>query len=132
MEKWVYSYSQNEKDIAAYYKTLDQNSLPTLRGVVLDHDDLLRRHVISELMCHSRLSFSKVEQMFDIDFKSYFNQELVALQSFVEDSLVVIANDSLQITPSGRMLLRNIGMQFDAYLKPEGRVGKKGSYSRLI
>jgi oxygen-independent coproporphyrinogen-3 oxidase len=126
------SYSQNEKNIEDYYKTLDQNKLPTLRGVVLDHDDLLRRHVISELMCHSRLSFSEIEQLFDIDFTSYFNQELVALQSFVEDNLVVIDKDNLQITPSGRMLLRNIGMQFDAYLKPEGRIGKKGSYSRLI
>ena len=70
--------------------------------------------------------------MFDIEFNSYFNLELVALQLFAEDGLVVIENNSLQITPSGRMLLRNIGMQFDAYLKPEGRIGKKGSYSRLI
>jgi oxygen-independent coproporphyrinogen-3 oxidase len=126
------SYSQNEKDIKDNCRVLDENKLPTLRGVVLDHDDLLRRHVIRELMCHSRLSYSEINQMFDIDFKSYFNHELVALQSFVKDNLVVIETDSLQITPSGRMLLRNIGMQFDAYLKPGGRIGKKGSYSRLI
>ncbi|PCJ49726.1 MAG: oxygen-independent coproporphyrinogen III oxidase [Gammaproteobacteria bacterium] len=126
------SYSQNEKNIEAYYKRLDENKLPTLRGVELDQDDIIRRHIISELMCHSRLLFPSIEKLFDIEFKSYFNQELVALQSFVEDNLIVLESDRLQITPSGRMLLRNIGMQFDAYLKPGGKIGKKGRYSKLI
>jgi len=126
------SYSQNEKDIESYYAALDQNTLPILRGVELDKDDVMRRHIISELMCHSTLNFKAVNKLFDIDFKTYFKQELIDLQIFTEDDLLIISDDNLQITPAGRMLMRNIGMQFDAYLKPGGRTGKKGTYSRLI
>ncbi len=126
------SYSQNEKDIESYYGALDKNKLPILRGVELDKDDVMRRHIISELMCHSALTFAGIETMFDINFKEYFKQELLDLATFTEDNLLIISDDGLQITPSGRMLMRNIGMQFDAYLKPGGRVGKKGTYSKLI
>lgn len=126
------SYSQNEKDITAYYAALDNNKLPTLRGVELDKDDVMRRHIINELMCHSILWFNAVSSEFEIDFKTYFSDELNALEAFTEDNLVVIKSDSIQITPAGRMLIRNIGMVFDAYLKPGGRIGKKGTYSRLI
>jgi len=126
------SYSQNEKDIESYYGSLDQNKLPILRGVELDKDDVMRRHIINELMCHSTLDFSTINQLFEIDFKTYFKQELLDLEAFTEDNLLKIEENSLQITPAGRMLVRNIGMQFDAYLKPGGRVGKKGTYSRLI
>ncbi len=126
------SYSQNEKTIESYYAVLDKNQLPVFRGVKLDKDDVIRRHIISELMCHSRLIFSEIEQMYDINFKTYFAQELSDLQSFLEDNLLTFNDDCLQITPAGRMLMRNIGMQFDAYLKPGGRISEKGTYSRLI
>ena len=127
-----HSYSQNEKDLKAYYADLDNNKLPILRGVELDKDDLLRRHIISELMCHSTIVFSDIENLFDITFNNYFEQELTDLKLFSEDNLIIIRDDGLQITPAGRLLTRNISMQFDAYLKPGGRTSKKGTYSRLI
>lgn len=126
------SYSQNEKDIESYYAALDDNRLPVLRGVELDKDDVMRRHIISELMCHSKLTYSNINELYDIDFKTYFKQELADLETFTEDNLLTFEEDGIQITPAGRMLIRNIGMQFDAYLKPGGRSGEKGTYSRLI
>jgi len=126
------SYSQNVKDMESYCSILEQNKLPVFRGVELDKDDIMRRHIISELMCHSTLVYSDIEKTYDIEFKSYFERELSDLQTFTEDDLIIFNDDGLQITPAGRMLMRNIGMQFDAYLKPGGRTGKKGTYSRLI
>jgi len=126
------SYSQNEKSTESYYSALDDNRLPILRGVELDKDDVMRRHIISELMCHSTLIFSDIETLFNINFKDYFDQELVDLQQFTDDKLLEITEEGIQISPAGRMLTRNISMQFDAYLKPGGRTGKKGTYSRLI
>ena len=126
------SYSQNEKNIEDYYAALDNNILPVMRGLELDHDDLLRRHIINELMCHSILIFSEIDEMFDVDFKSYFSDELTKLEDFTEDDLLRINENDIRITPAGRMLIRNIGMVFDAYLKPGGREGNVGKYSRLI
>ena len=126
------SYSQNEKKIEDYYAALDDNKLPVMRGVELDKDDLMRRHIINELMCHYALVFSEIEMLFEIDFKSYFADELIKLEDFTEDKLLRINEDNIQITAAGRMLIRNIGMVFDAYLKPGGRVGNVANYSRLI
>jgi len=102
------------------------------RGVELDLDDVIRRHIIVELMCHSELDYSTVNEAYSIDFIDYFKQELKDLTPFTDDDLIKVTDKGLHITPSGRMLMRNIGMQFDAYLKPGGKTGNVGTYSRLI
>ncbi|NNJ72890.1 MAG: oxygen-independent coproporphyrinogen III oxidase, partial [Enterobacterales bacterium] len=127
-----HSYSQNYKDIETYYQTLDEGKLAVFRGMELDDDDILRRHIISELMCHSELTFKTVSDAFNIDFKAYFDEELNSLGDFIEDDLLVLSEEKIQITPAGRMLLRNIAMKFDAYLKPGGKQAKEATYSRLI
>ena len=127
-----HSYSQNYKDIETYYQTLDEGKLTVFRGMELDDDDILRRHIISELMCHSELTFKTVSEAFNIDFKAYFDEELNSLGDFIEDGLLVLSEEKIQITPAGRMLLRNIAMKFDAYLKPGGKQAKEATYSRLI
>ena len=127
-----HSYSQNYKDIESYYYSLENNQLPIFRGIELDYDDILRRHVINELMCHSRLEFAAIEQTYAIDFKHYFAYAIDALAPFVSDGLVVVEDNLIQITPVGRMLMRNIAMQFDAYLQPEAKSAQRASYSRLI
>ena len=126
------SYSQNYKDIESYYQSLSNNQLPIFRGITLDSDDILRRAVISELMCHSSLDFATIEQAYDIDFKDYFAYAIGALTPFAEDGLLTVTEDHIQIKPRGRMLLRNIAMQFDAYLQPGGKAPQKATYSRLI
>jgi oxygen-independent coproporphyrinogen-3 oxidase len=126
------SYSQNLKETDAYYQCLDDGKLPIFRGLELDEDDVMRREIISELMCHSVLDFAAIANRYNVDFHDYFREELASLAPFEEDNLVRISQDNIQITPAGRMLLRNIAMQFDAYLKPGGKIAQKATYSRLI
>ena len=126
------SYSQNFKDIETYYQYLSDGKLPIFRGIQLDDDDVLRREVISELMCHSVLEFADIEKKYGINFRDYFSYGLNALQPFEEDGLVIVETEKVQITPAGRMLLRNIAMQFDAYLQPDGKIANQATYSRLI
>ncbi len=126
------SYSQNFKEIETYYQYLDDGKLPIFRGLELDADDVLRRHVINELMCHSIVSYNDIETKYGIDFKEYFSHALSALQPFAKDELIIMNPNGIQITPAGRMLLRNIAMQFDAYLQPNGKIARQATYSRLI
>jgi len=44
-------YSQNQRQLEAYYADLDAGRLPLFRGYLLDEDDLLRRRLIQDLMC---------------------------------------------------------------------------------
>jgi len=109
-------YHQNVRDIEEYYQALANDQLPSWRGVEVNTDDLLRKRVIFDLICHFELTMSKIEQDYSIDFKRYFSNELAMLAPFVEDALVQIDNDAIKVTNRGRLLIRNICMLFDAYM----------------
>ncbi|CAA6819181.1 MAG: Coproporphyrinogen III oxidase, oxygen-independent (EC [uncultured Thiotrichaceae bacterium] len=113
------SYSQNAKDLDAYYAGLDNNDLPIIRGYRLNEDDLIRREIIQQLSCQFELDFKPVEDKFGIQIKEYFASELEQLALMGGDDLLALQEDSIQITPKGRLLIRNICMVFDAYLKTQ-------------
>ncbi|QDF28928.1 oxygen-independent coproporphyrinogen III oxidase [Halarcobacter anaerophilus] len=116
-------YAQNYKDLKHYEEALDEGKLPTFKGYKLSDDDMLRQYVIMELMSNFSLNIKRVEERFNIDFYDYFKEDLKALDEFVEADLVSIQNDKIEVSPTGAMLIRNICMPFDAYLKkvPENK-----------
>ncbi|MBT4811953.1 MAG: coproporphyrinogen III oxidase, partial [Thiotrichales bacterium] len=120
------TYSQNLKTTEEYYASIDGGDLPVFRGVELDADDILRRDVITELICNFRLKFSDIEQRNDIVFSDYFATELEELKVMVEDGLVTMDEESVTVATAGRLLIRNVCMVFDRYLreKSEQRFSK--------
>ncbi len=109
-------YSQNVKTMDEYYELIDNNQLPVLRGVELNADDLLRREVINQLICHYYLDFTNIEKQFGINFLTYFDKELKQLQSMHQDGLLVLSETNISVQPIGYLLIRNICMVFDRYL----------------
>jgi oxygen-independent coproporphyrinogen-3 oxidase len=67
-------------------------------------------------MCYGVLDYEATGKRFGIDFRSYFASELVALEPMVADGLAEFADPGLRVLPAGRLLLRHLGMAFDAYL----------------
>jgi oxygen-independent coproporphyrinogen III oxidase len=127
------TYSQNEKTLDAYYEALDEGKLPVARGMKLDTDDLLRRIIIQMLMCNFELSIRAIEQAWPIAFASYFAPELEALKAFEADGLVAMEPDWLTVTPKGRLLVRNVCMVFDRYLREKPVEGPQPlRYSKTI
>jgi len=112
-----YSFSQNHRELDDYYAAIDSGHLPVYRGMHLSEDDRIRRNVIQELICHFRLDFDTVEKRYGIRFHDYFSYELKALTGMQADGLLRINNDSIEVLPAGRLLIRNICMVFDAYLR---------------
>ena len=97
-------------------------SVSALRGIRLTDDDVLRRAVISRLLCHCFLRMSEVETEFGIRFRDYFAGELVRLKTLQKDGLVELSANSISVTTLGRIFIRNIGMVFDRYLrKPQSK-----------
>ncbi len=122
-------YHQNVRDVEPYYKALDNNRLPSWRGVKVNGDDLLRKRVIFDLICHFELDMAKVDQEFNIDFEHYFATELAMLKPFIEDKLVGLTERTIQVSNRGRLLIRNICMVFDAYLNELHTIN---SFSKVI
>jgi len=68
-------------------------------------------------MCYDKLRFDDFDAVAHIDFRSYFADELAQLAPLASDGLIEVDDDSISIQPKGRLLLRNIAMKFDRYLK---------------
>ncbi|MCE2571044.1 oxygen-independent coproporphyrinogen III oxidase [Motilimonas eburnea] len=122
-------YSQNQKDLKAYYQQVDQLGHAQWKGVALSEDDLIRRAVIKQLICNFQLSFVEIEQAFNIDFKRYFETDLALLKPFVDDQLVSLDGQGIQVEARGMLLIRNICMCFDVYLRQRAH---QQQFSRVI
>lgn len=122
------TYAQNFKNIHDYDKAIENGSWATQRGKLLSNDDLLRREVIMRLLCDFALTPSKIERTFGIQFDTYFADAIEGLKPMEADGLLRRDNGKIIVTPAGRLLIRNICMLFDAYLKKKPGV----KFSRTV
>ncbi|WP_133469556.1 oxygen-independent coproporphyrinogen III oxidase [Paraglaciecola marina] len=111
------TYSQNCKVLKEYYQSIDEGQQAIEKGLILSQDDLIRQRVISELMCNLYVNKKQVSAQFEIDFDQYFAEEIDSLKIFERDNLLINRGSNIQISPSARLLVRNICMSFDAYMK---------------
>ena len=123
------SFAQNVRTLDEYYERIDNGELPVFRGVIIDEDDLIRREVIMQLICHFALDFSTISNKFNISFKDYFAKELERYHTMVDDGLITMDEKSITVTPRGRLLIRNICMVFDRYIDPQVQTER---FSKLI
>ncbi len=121
-------YAQNLKKTGEYQDAIDRDGLAICRGLRLSDDDLLRRDVITRLMCHFVLYKEEIEAAWGIDFDGTFGDAITALQPMAEDGLLSIHPERIEIHALGRLLVRNVAMCFDAYLDGDG--AKR--YSRTV
>lgn len=123
------TYAQNQKELKKYYAQVDEMRHALWKGVSLDGDDLIRREVIKALICNFKLDKSQIESMFSLTFNEYFAEDLKLLQTFIDDELVEVTEDQIRVTARGRLLIRNICMCFDKYLRDRAR---QQQFSRVI
>lgn len=109
-------YLQNTPDIKQYESQLTDGHLPTAKIIHTHEDDIIRRTLIMELLCHSEVKFAALNAEFAIDSADYFAAELASLQPMVKDQLLEINDDGIFILENGRLLVRNACMHFDTYL----------------
>ncbi|MBI5659868.1 MAG: oxygen-independent coproporphyrinogen III oxidase [Nitrosomonadales bacterium] len=123
------TYSQNYRELEEYYDALDRDELPIMRGMELDADDLVRRAIIQALMCHFEISKESFNIAYLIDFNRYFATELNELREYEREGLLKLTPEWIGVTPKGRMLIRNICMVFDKYLRTKQEHAR---YSKVI
>ncbi|MDY7228838.1 oxygen-independent coproporphyrinogen III oxidase [Hyalangium rubrum] len=103
------AYFQNVRELPRYAAHIKQGRFATVRGLRLSEDDQRRRSVISQLMCNFWVDLGP-------EGAGYFAQELAQLRAFEDDGLLVRTGTQLELTPLGRLFVRNVAMVFDAYL----------------
>lgn len=123
------TYSQNAKTLPEYYDALDRGQFPTVRGLALSRDDLIRRAVIMALMCQGNCLFESIDLAYLVDFRSYFAAELDSLRTLQAQGLVEVDDSGIQVTPMGWFFVRAVAMVFDRYLQTDRT---RAQFSRII
>lgn len=125
-------YAQNAKTMDEYVAALEVGHLPTIRGVTLGSIDHLRRSAIQHLMCDFHLDLRALADEFGVDPETTFRPDLDRLRGLEEAGLVERDGWSLRVTPRGRLLVRVVAMQFDAYLHSPREQLQPKRYSQVI
>ncbi len=121
-------YTQNHANMEEYTSRINNGKLAIRRGLLMNEDDRIRSAVINQLICHFRLDFKPIEEKFGIRFQDYFADAIKKLSTMAADGLIQIDSNSIVVEPRGRLLIRNICMQFDTYQQ----VAEVQRFSRVI
>ncbi|MBK9516964.1 MAG: oxygen-independent coproporphyrinogen III oxidase [Anaeromyxobacter sp.] len=116
------AYAQNSHKLKDWAEAVEAGRIPVDRGAAMSDDDVLRRFVINRVMCLLRLDLGEVEARFGPAARADIEANLRGgLDELTADGLVTFDGQVLQVTPLGQLLVRNVAMLFDAYLKkPDG------------
>ena len=121
------AYAQNAKTLEEYYTAIDAGQLATDRGYLLNDDDVIIADVIQHLMCEFNVDVDAFNARHGIDFWTYFEHAWPQLESMAAEGLLEFDAQHIAVTPTGRFLIRNICMVFDAYVTPAA-----GGFSKTL
>ena len=125
------TYAQNYRDIPSWEKAVNEHGIATMRGYHLSADDVLRREVISRLLCHTVIVKDEISKKFDINFDEYFAPELERFKMSQRDGLVVVNDKEIRAAWLGRIFIRNLAMVFDPYLEKQ-QLDSKPLFSKTL
>lgn len=115
-------YAQNAHDVGEYQAAIDAGRLTTQKGMRCSDEDLLRRDVITRILCHDCVVKSEIEAKWKDhlgteSFDTHFADDLERLAQSITDGLVTVEQDGdrIQVAPLGRLFIRNVAMCFDEY-----------------
>ena len=104
------AFSQSVRPLPSYERAVAAGSFATERGLVLSEDDLVRRRIIEEVMCDFWTDLGP-------GCEAHLSPELLRLQELEREGLCRLRGSELELTPLGRIFVRNVATVFDAYLK---------------
>ena len=111
-------YVQNTKDYADYHAAIGGGRPRDHEGHRLSEDDVLRREVITRLLCHCVIDEARHrEGLRPRVVRRDFRAAVARLPEFVADGMVEVTPDEIRVTSIGRIFIRNVAMLFDAYLE---------------
>ncbi|HEV2491112.1 MAG TPA: oxygen-independent coproporphyrinogen III oxidase [Candidatus Acidoferrales bacterium] len=125
------AYAQNDRVIGQYQSAVTERGAATMRGYRLAKDDVIRRELITRILCHAVLRKAKIEEKFNIHFDEYFARELAELAPMRDDGLVILEPGEIRVTPLGRIFIRNIAIPFDRYLH-EQKMDSRPLFSKTL
>lgn len=108
---------QNHPKLVDWERAIAYQQLPVARGFDLDSDDRARATLIQRLMCDGEVDLDRLGREHGLDAAAYFQRELSALQHVADLASYEPEGRMITTTPLGKLLVRNVCMVFDRYLR---------------
>jgi len=122
-------FVQNDSKLGRYQRSLDEGRLPVSRGLRLSEEDLLRRKVITHLICNLELPYALTTADFGAPADELLASEIEGIRAYASEGFVTCDKAGLRVTELGRFFIRNLCMELDAYLPGQQ---DKPMFSRTI
>lgn len=106
-------FSKNTTSFPDYFAAISKGEIPIQHGLEVSADDLVRRDIISDLMCFSKFNPSKAAKKHGI--KDNFAIEQEALSRLVAEGILKESHDTFSLTDKGMHYRRAIATVFDKY-----------------
>lgn len=122
------AYCQNTKSIAEYIERVGKGELPVIKGYRLNRTEQLTREVIETLMCNYCIDWRALADQLELpveELKLSVGYDEVRMHAFQSDGLITFDADTLQITPEGRLFVRNVAASMDVLMKNTDKVFSK-------
>lgn len=122
-DTWT-GFAQNDKSINSYFKKLDNDELPILKGHInTSHDLFIRKHILN-LMCKFETNWTEDDLLlYGLDF----NYQL--LEGMREDGLILFNEKGIRVLEGGKEVIRVVCSALDVSLSVSG---KSPNFSRSV
>jgi len=117
------AYIQNTADASLYRKRIEGGKLPVVKGCLLSTEDMMRREIISDLMCYFEVDLNEVTAKYGYETSLLKNSE-AHLEKISEDGLLTMKDGIIKIHEHGRPFVRLVCVAFDAYIEKNQEEGK--------
>ena len=124
------AYIQNTKNLGKYMESIENSDFAVERGYELSKNDIIRREVITDIMCNGHFSFEEMSNKFKIskiELKEILEFSETKLEAFIADDLISYKDEVLELKSEGFFVVRNIAMAFDPLLKTS-----EAQYSKTV
>ena len=108
--------AQNIPQSTTYQGAVARGELPTKRGWTYRGDDLVRKALISELMCYFTADTGVIATAHGLD-ESYFDDDMTRLDEYTEAGLIEVDGRRITFVSPLKMLVRSVACVFDTYAR---------------
>lgn len=124
------AYAQNTKDIMEYIEKVEAGILPVAKGYRLNEEERITREVIEMLMCNYHVDWAELsERLFlpveEIRQATAYDED--RLREFADDGIIEYDDNRIQMTPEGRLFVRNVAASLDKLM-----LGTNKSFSKPV
>jgi len=114
------AYIQNVKTIQEYMEVIESGNLPIAKGYTLTDEEQITRAVIESLMCNYAIYWEELSTHLHLEKDEilkairYKESELLAFQ---EDGLIHFSEQGIEMTPKGKLFVRNVAASLDKLME---------------